>query len=63
MKSTTLTEGYKLVIKTANNTTLHLYYDSANAFVRAQTLSSEKALSIFLPVQTKSTMTHRYQLL
>lgn len=46
MKSNTLTEGYKLVIKTANNTTLHLYYDSANAFVRAQTFSSEKALSI-----------------
>ncbi|MDI9862007.1 hypothetical protein [Flectobacillus roseus] len=46
MKSPMLTEGYKLVIKTANNTTLHLYYDSANAFVRAQTLSNEKALSI-----------------
>jgi hypothetical protein len=46
MKSTTLTEGYKLVIKTANNTTVHLFYNSANAFVKEQTPSNEKALSI-----------------
>ncbi|MGX7687799.1 hypothetical protein ACWA1C_11590 [Flectobacillus roseus] len=46
MKSTTLTEGYKLVIKTANNTTAHLFYNSENAFVKEQTPSNEKALSI-----------------
>jgi hypothetical protein len=46
MKSTTLTDGYKLVIQTDKNTNLNLYYDINNNFVREENQLSVKPLAI-----------------
>lgn len=46
MKSASVTDGYKMVVKTANNSILHLYYDASYNFVREQVVPAEKYLAI-----------------
>jgi hypothetical protein len=46
MKSAVVTDGYKLVIQTAKNTNLNLYYDANNNFVREENPPIEKVSAI-----------------
>jgi hypothetical protein len=46
MKSSTQTDGYKLKIQTDKKTTLDLFFDGSNNFLRAEKVESEKVSAI-----------------
>ncbi len=46
MKSSTQTDGYKLMIQTDKKTTLNLFFDANNGFLRAEKVEPEKVSSI-----------------
>ena len=46
MKSSTQTDGYKLTIQTDKKTTLSLFFDANNGFIRQEVVQAEKVSSI-----------------